>query len=101
MADAKTMAAAASIARWPANTPDSYITARNALLEEEYALRAHIEKVAAMRRALPKSALMPSYTFAEGPTDLASDAPAKSTTLEDLAASGRSVVTYHFMYDPT
>jgi predicted dithiol-disulfide oxidoreductase (DUF899 family) len=29
------------------------------------------------------------------------DTPVKKVTLEELAASGRSVVTYHFMFDPS
>ena len=82
-----------SMARWPHNTPESYITARNELLKEENALRAHIERVAAQRRALPKSAVMPSYSFSEGPADLALDGPVRTTTLADLAADGRSVAS--------
>jgi predicted dithiol-disulfide oxidoreductase (DUF899 family) len=101
MADAQIMADAASVNRWPPNTPQSYITARNELLKQEYALRAQIEQVAALRRGLPKSAVMPSYDFAEGPADLTSDTPVKTTTLASLAADGRSLVTYHFMFDPT
>jgi predicted dithiol-disulfide oxidoreductase (DUF899 family) len=99
--DAATFAAASSIPRWPANTSEEYVNARNELLKEEYELRAHIERVAAMRRALPKGTVMPAYEFEEGPADLQSSEPPKKTTLADLAADGRSVVLYHFMYDPT
>jgi len=87
--------------RWPANTSQDYITARNELVKEEWELRAHIERVAALRRSLPTGAAMPSYTFHEGPSSLKEDEPTKDTTLADLATDGRSVVLYHFMYDPT
>lgn len=99
--DATTFAAASAIPRWPANTNQNYIKARNDLLKEEYALRAHIERVAAMRRDLPQRSIVPPYEFNEGPKDLQAKEPTKTTTLADLAANGRSVVLYHFMYDPT
>jgi len=92
---------ATAVRRWPENTPQEYITARNELLKEEWALRDHIERVAAMRRALPKGIVMPSYTFSEGPADLSSGEPVKETSLADLAADGRSVVIYHLMFDPS
>jgi predicted dithiol-disulfide oxidoreductase (DUF899 family) len=101
MMDAEILKAASAMPRWPANTSGNYIKARNELLREEYELRNHIERVAAMRRALPTGAAMPPYTFDEGPFDLKSDEPVEKTTLDDLAADGRSVVLYHFMYDPT
>ena len=96
-----TFAAATAIPRWPAGADKDYIQARNDLLKEEHDLRAHIERVAAMRRSLPAGAIMPSYECDEGPIDLSSDFPNKKTSLADLAADGRSVVLYHFMYDPT
>jgi predicted dithiol-disulfide oxidoreductase (DUF899 family) len=98
--DAATFSAASAMKRWPANTSQDYIIARNDLLKEEYELRNHIERVAAMRRALPKGAVVPPYTFHEGPADLKTPTSIKETTLEDLAVDGRSVVIYHFMFDP-
>lgn len=99
MGDA-TFAKASAIPRWPANTKTStsqeYIEARNELLKEEYALRARIERVAALRRALPPGAVMPSYSFIEA----SPEGSTKTTTLADLAGDGRSVVLYHFMFDP-
>lgn len=99
--DDKAFTSATSMSRWPANTSTDYITARNELLKEEYALRAHIEKVASMRRALPQGAIMPSYPFSEGSVDIKADNATKTITLADLAIDGRSVVLYHLMYDPT
>jgi len=100
MATETVMAAAASIPRWPPNTSQEYITARNDLLKEEWVLRDQIERVASLRRALPQGAIMPEYIFTEGPSDLASNEPVKQTTLKDLASDGRSLVTYHLMFDP-
>jgi predicted dithiol-disulfide oxidoreductase (DUF899 family) len=93
MPSSEQLAAATRIVRWPPGTSEAYIEARNALLKEEWELQDHVERVAAQRRALPQGVAMKPYTFTEGPT--------KETTLEDLAADGRSVIVYHFMYDPT
>jgi predicted dithiol-disulfide oxidoreductase (DUF899 family) len=97
----KELTEAISIARWPPNTSQEYITARNALLKEEWALSQQVERVAAMRRSLPQGTTMKSYKFTEGPADFAVDEPAKEITLEDLAADGRSVIIYHMMFDET
>jgi predicted dithiol-disulfide oxidoreductase (DUF899 family) len=97
----KQLAGATAITRWPPWTSQDYIDARNALLKEEWALSEHIERVAALRRSLPQGVVMKSYKFTEGPSDLSADEPSKEVTLEDLAADGRSVVTYHFMLDET
>jgi len=79
-----------TIKRYPSNASSEYINARQTLIEAEWDLRNHIEKVAAMRRALPKGAVMKDYTF---------DAPdGKKMTLADLAADGRSVIIYHLMF---
>ena len=93
-------AAASAIPRWPPNTSNDYIKARNDILKEEYELRAQTERIAAMRRVLPPGGTMADYTFDEGPFDLAEDGPLKKTTLADLAADGRSVVLVHFMFGP-
>ncbi|KIV99866.1 uncharacterized protein PV09_08534 [Verruconis gallopava] len=98
--DAATFAAASAIPRWPAKASKDYINARNDLLKKEYELRAHIERVAALRRSLPKGALMRPYDFDEGSFNSDGSKPARKTSLADLAADGRSVVLYHFMYDP-
>lgn len=98
--NASTFEAATNLRRWPANTSEDYINARNELLQEEYEMRAKIERVAAMRRALPQGTIMPDYAFQEGPVDLNADDASKKITLADLAADGRTVVLYHFMYAP-
>ena len=41
----------------------AYRTARNLLLDEEIALRRHIERVSVQRRALPPGGLVQDYVF--------------------------------------
>jgi predicted dithiol-disulfide oxidoreductase (DUF899 family) len=101
MPSSEQFAAATKIVRWPPGTSEAYIEARNTLLKEEWDLQDQVERIAALRRNLPQGAAMKSYTFTEGPTSLTQTGSTKETTLEDLAADGRSVVIYHFMYDPT
>jgi predicted dithiol-disulfide oxidoreductase (DUF899 family) len=101
MPSSEQLATATKIVRWPPGTSTAYIEARNALLEEEWDLQDHVERVAARRRTLPQGAAMKAYTFTEGPTSLTETGPIKEITLQDLAADGRSVIVYHFMYDPT
>ena len=46
------------------NESAEYRRVRNALLEEEMALRRHVERVAAQRRALPPGGVVPEdYRF--------------------------------------
>jgi predicted dithiol-disulfide oxidoreductase (DUF899 family) len=46
------------------NERSEYRRARNALLSEELELRRHIERVAALRRALPSGGIVPDdYTL--------------------------------------
>lgn len=96
-------ASASALPRWPNNTNTSpeYKTARNDLLRSEHELRRQIELVAAQRRALPPGPIMASYTFSEGPASLNEDTPTASTTLADLTSSGRSLVLYHMMFEPS
>jgi predicted dithiol-disulfide oxidoreductase (DUF899 family) len=57
------------------------------------------ERVAAMRRALPMGAAMPTYVFEEGPRELGTkggDEIATKTFLADLVGE-RSLVVYYFM----
>src|SRR5260370_12784313 len=55
--------AAKNKAHFPNESPE-YRQARNALLAEEIELRRHIERVAALRRALPPGGGVPEdYTF--------------------------------------
>jgi len=80
------------IRRYPPNTSDTYISARDSLAEAEYALSKQIEAVAAQRRQLPTGAIMKDYVF-NGPEGT-------TTSLADLAADGRNVVIYHLMFGP-
>lgn len=66
---AKEMAAKGT-AHWPHESPE-YRAARNTLVAEEIELRRHIERVAAMRRALPPGGEIPKdfdFIGEQGPT---------------------------------
>ena len=74
------------------NESAEYRAARQALLAEEFELRRQIERVAAMRRALPPGGLVTGdYRFdtEDGPSDLAGLFGDKST-----------LVVYHYMFGP-
>lgn len=74
------------------NESEAYRRARNALLAEEIELRRHIERVAALRRALPPGGeVTKDYRF-EGEDG--------SATLADLFAGKDTLVAYSFMYGP-
>ncbi|RDV04157.1 DUF899 family protein [Undibacter mobilis] len=68
-----------------------YRAARTALLVEEIELRRHIERVAAMRRALPPGAEVKNYRFVGegGPTDL-----------DGMFGDKQTLVVYTYMYGP-
>jgi len=69
---------------------DGYHAARAALLDAEVDLRDHVERVAALRRALPAGPNVPDYEFFDGP---------ERVKLSDLFADGKPyLVMYHFMY---
>jgi len=69
---------------------DAYRTARMQLLEAERDIRDRIERVAALRRALPPGPKVREYEFFDG------DARVK---LSDLFASGKPYLAmYHLMY---
>ena len=75
----------------------AYRTARNLLLDEEIALRRHIERVIVQRRALPPGGLVQDYVF-EGLDDKGRPVPRK---LSELFAPGKaSLALYSFMYGP-
>ncbi|MDT6964167.1 DUF899 family protein [Cupriavidus sp. SZY C1] len=74
------------------NESDAYRQARNALLAEEIELRRHIERVAAMRRALPPGGeVTKTYRFTgeNGPV-----------TLADLFGDKDTLVVYSYMFGP-
>lgn len=90
--------ASTHVRRYPPNTSEEYIAARNILLRAEWDLRDQIEKVAELRRQLPKGAVMEEYTFKEGPSDIKALGGIEQTTLAELGTDGRSVVVYHLMF---
>jgi predicted dithiol-disulfide oxidoreductase (DUF899 family) len=75
----------------PGATPD-YTAAAHDLAQEEKALRDHIERVAAQRRAMPAGPLVKDYAFIDGD---------KRVQLSELFAEGKpGLVMYHVMYWP-
>ncbi|HZS53293.1 MAG TPA: DUF899 family protein [Bryobacteraceae bacterium] len=83
--------AAKNKAKFP-NESEEYRRARNALLVEEIELRRHIERVAELRRGLPKGGtLAREYTF-NGETG--------EKSLIDLFGDKETLVIYSFMFGP-
>lgn len=82
------------------NEPREYLQKREALRRAEMEMFRNIEKVAALRRALPAGADVADYVFQEGPRDLsAGDAPIANARLSELfTAPGRALIVYHFMF---
>jgi predicted dithiol-disulfide oxidoreductase (DUF899 family) len=83
-----------------ANEPREYLQKREELRLAEIEMFRTIERVAALRRALPIGAEVTDYVFQEGPQDLAdSDSPISSVRLSQLfSGPRRSLIVYHFMY---
>ena len=74
------------------NESPQYRAARQALLAEEFELRRHIERVAAMRRALPPGGPVTGnfhFETEDGPRDLAG-----------LFGDKQTLVVYHYMFGP-
>ena len=74
------------------NESAEYRAARQALLAEEFELRRHVERVAAMRRALPPGGpVTGDYRFEteDGPSDLAG-----------LFGDKQTLVVYNYMFGP-
>ena len=97
------------------NESPEYLAKREELRLAEIELLNQRERVAALRRGLPKGATIQDYEFLEGPTSLNDgDAPTKNVRLSELfsyaphpnplpvgegeTAPDRSLVIYHFMY---
>jgi len=82
------------------NESAEYLAKREELRLAEIELLKQREKVAELRRGLPKGATIQDYEFLEGPTSLDDgDAPTKNVRLSELfTAPDRSLVIYHFMY---
>jgi len=74
------------------NESSAYRQARNTLLAEEIELRRHIERIAALRRALPTGGEVPeSYMF---------DGENGTVTFSDLFGDKETLVLYSFMFGP-
>ena len=82
------------------NEPADYLKKREELRLAEVELMRQRERVAELRRNLPKGAVIQDYAFEEGPADLeVGDTPTRTIRLSEMFTSGdRSVVIYHFMY---
>jgi predicted dithiol-disulfide oxidoreductase (DUF899 family) len=82
--------------RYP-NESTEYRAARNALLNDEIALRAHIETVAAKRRALPPGGkVSEDYVFER----IGKNATPEKLKMSELFDSHDTLVLYSFMYGP-
>ena len=97
------------------NESPEYLAKREALRLAEIELLNARERVAALRRELPKGATIQDYEFIEGPTSLdEGDEPVRNVRLSELfshdprpnplaegeeeKAPDRALVIYHFMY---
>jgi predicted dithiol-disulfide oxidoreductase (DUF899 family) len=82
------------------NESAEYLVRREELRLAEIDLMRQRERVADMRRQLPKGAAVQDYVFEEGPANLdAGDSPARIVRLSELfSGPNRSVVIYHLMY---
>jgi predicted dithiol-disulfide oxidoreductase (DUF899 family) len=83
-----------------ANESNEYLSKREELRLAEIALMRERERVAELRRSLPKGPVIEDYAFEEGPTSLdAGDTPIRTVRLSQLfTSSDRSLVIYHFMF---
>ena len=82
------------------NEAPEYLAKREELRLAEIELMRQRERVADLRRHLPKGAPVQDYPFEEGPRDLsAGDAPVRTTRLSELFTKpNRSLLIYHLMY---
>jgi predicted dithiol-disulfide oxidoreductase (DUF899 family) len=82
------------------NESAEYLVAREELRQAEIELMRQRERVAELRRGLPKGATVQDYEFLEGPASLnAGDEPVTRVRLSELfTAPDRALVIYHFMF---
>jgi predicted dithiol-disulfide oxidoreductase (DUF899 family) len=82
------------------NESPEYLAKREELRLAEIELLNARERVAALRRGLPKGATIQDYEFIEGPTSLdEGDEPIRKVRLSELfTALDRALVIYHFMF---
>ena len=83
-----------------ANESAEYLTKREEVRLAEIELMRQRERVAELRRALPKGAEVRDYEFLEGPTSVAAgDEPVKKVRVSELFTSpNRALVIYHLMF---
>lgn len=79
---------------------DEYLSKRDELRRAEIELRNQRERVAELRRQLPRGPVVQDYEFQEGPRNLAAgDEPIQSVRLSELfTGTNRPLVLYQFMY---
>src|SRR5215510_1063952 len=82
------------------NESAEYLLKREELRQAEIELMRQRERVAELRRGLPKGATVPDYEFLEGPASLdAGDEPITKVRLSELfTAPDRALVIYHLMF---
>ena len=82
------------------NESAEYLVAREELRQAEIELMQQRERVAELRRGLPKGATVQDYEFLEGPASLdAGDEPVTRVRLSELfTAPDRALVIYHLMF---
>jgi predicted dithiol-disulfide oxidoreductase (DUF899 family) len=82
------------------NESAAYLAKREEVRLAEVELMRARERVAELRRALPKGAELQDYEFLEGPVSLAGrDEPVTKVRVSELfTAPDRSLVIYHFMF---
>jgi len=82
------------------NESPEYLAKREEVRLAEIELRKQRERVAELRRALPKGASIKDYEFLEGPASLdEGDEPVNKVRLSELfTAPDRSLIIYHFMF---
>jgi len=82
------------------NESPEYLAKREEVRLAEIELLNTRERVAALRRELPKGATIQDYEFLEGPTSLdQNDGPASKVRLSELfTGPDRALVIYHFMF---
>jgi predicted dithiol-disulfide oxidoreductase (DUF899 family) len=79
------------------NESADYRAARNALLDAEIALRAHVEAVADQRRRLPPGGLVPTdYVFER----IGANAMPETVRMSELFSPHDTLILYSFMYGP-
>jgi predicted dithiol-disulfide oxidoreductase (DUF899 family) len=79
------------------NESAEYRAARNALLDEEIALRKQIEAVAAKRRSLPLGGKVPEdYLFER----IGKNSMPQKVTMSELFGRHNTLILYSFMYGP-